>query len=107
MKQQEVEREKNAQENKARQEKLNREMKAQLLRQRETLKSSLAEVEKQLKQNDKDRAIARAKAHGKGPYSPAVAELNRLRDEWSILDKRRTGLLDETDKINKSLDRLP
>ena len=107
MKQQEVERQKSAQENKVRQEQLNRELKAQLLRQRETLKGSLAEVEKQLKQNDKDRAMARAKARGKGPRSPAVAELNRLRDEWSILDKRRTGLLDETDRINKSLDRLP
>ena len=104
-KRQAVDKEKRAAEEKALQERFNRELKAAMQYQQREAKAKLEQLQKDLNQLDKEMGPTRAKAKGK-PNSPARRELDALRDQKTALIHRVEEQKKLLDKINKQLDRL-
>jgi hypothetical protein len=104
--QQAADAEKRAAEERARQARFNRELKASLELQRPTVRGRIEQLEKELKQLKNEMAPMRAKAKGK-PRSAARAELDAARDKEQDLIHRIGEQKTMLENIDKQLDHLP
>ena len=105
-KQREADKEKRAADERARQEKFTRDLKASLLLQRPAVEQRIDQLQKDLRQLQKEIAPMKGKAHGK-PHSPARAELDAALDKKQTLIHRIGEQQQLLATINQQLDHMP
>ena len=106
-KKQEVERQEQREKEKRRQDENNRELKAYWQQQQAALSKQIEDVEKEMLRNEKERNMASKEARGRRPGSSQRKELDRLREEYRALEKRRGELKSRLDEARKQMLRYP